>query len=90
MASFHCPALAGPVSAWQSPGGVLSRWDSAGCHAGRRAALDRRADPAAAGIPAAVCNGCRSAACLHAGAMAPAERCRRNGAGHYGAGNGAS
>ena len=24
MASFHCPALAGPVSAWQSPGGVLS------------------------------------------------------------------
>ena len=31
-----------------------------------------RADPAAAGIPAAACNGCRSAACLHAGATAPA------------------
>ena len=41
------------------------------CGAGR--ALDRRADPAAAGTPAAACNGCRSAACLHAGATAPAE-----------------
>ena len=73
MAPFQCPANrpGRPPPGSRRAARRPAEFRRISCGAGR--ALDRRADPAAAGTPAAACNGCRSAACLHAGATAPAE-----------------
>ena len=64
--------LAGLVSARQSPGGALSGGIPPDVMRGG-AGAGPPGGPGRSEIPAAACNGCRSAACLHAGAMAPAE-----------------